>query len=402
MTLNDRISSMVIAGLIFSNTVLAESLVSYQLSYENAENNKSSVYYFEDDTELWQHQLDVEVNEGPMVLQVEGLATQTELGDDSDQADQIAIKQGWIDHSLGNLDFSIGKKYLAWDVGYSTRPLDLYGVEGDYNFSHGAELLQMELFGATTSYSLVCGEPLGNEHPLITEDELCTGKIYRLVGSTEWQALLTQQHQNTGAGASFSTVIGQSLELHGSGLWVQKAEVEWLGSYEEDEVIKFNPTRITTRENPGQWLLGFNWSHSTGLGLLLEWHHDDTAPSAKQWRQMIETAEIQRQALVSNPESTGLLLTNLGAGASQLRHPSLIRDRLISRLSLSLDEVELAVALVQLPPDHGMIINSELEYLGFDSFNLSLEWTGFSGDKESLAKQIPENQSVQARLQWHF
>ncbi len=391
------------AAIMICGACLAETDVSYRFSYEQTSSNDDSVFFFERTPNIYEQVVDLELQQNQFIAQLDGVVTQEELHDGSDQQDQIELRQAWYDSSFGHWDISIGKKYLAWDVGYSVRPIDIFGTEADQGFSTGVNMILLEYYGATSTQSLVCSDNVSSESSLLKQwQTTCAAKIYQLTHSMEWQGLLVSQEETSGLGGSFSLVMGQSLEIHGSGLLVGEATKTAHRLAGTNELIAVEPLKEEKLSNPGHWLFGFNYSTASGLEVLVEWQHDDLALTGDEWSQHIKLAKSQRQELIVSPAQTGPLLGNIGSSASLLLQPSLISDRLVTRVSYRGESLEPAMAVISLLPDHGHILVAELSLTHWDHLDITLEYDQFIGNQNTLAYQIPVNNRLETGLTWHF
>lgn len=156
---------------------------------------------------------------GPVQLQLTYANSQI-----SGQPDQgnLVVEELVLDHNAGDWDFSLGVKRLDWGVGYGYRPLSLFEQSDRLSLvtplNPGAALVSVSRYGATDAWTLLCAaESEDALENTFRSDLRCVARAFALVGDWDLQGLISQR-SDTGLsfGASFSTVVGDATEFHGS------------------------------------------------------------------------------------------------------------------------------------------------------------------------------------------
>ena len=110
------------------------------------------------------------------------------------------LNELYLDFSLANEDFSIGKKVMSWGVGFGFRPLDLLQRENRrrlyQNTLEGVSLLAWEHFTRSGAVTLVYANPGAGNHADVIDDESFAFKYYQLLGDTDLQVVARWSEQN--------------------------------------------------------------------------------------------------------------------------------------------------------------------------------------------------------------
>ncbi|WP_342118076.1 hypothetical protein [Pseudoduganella sp. OTU4001] len=167
---------------------------------------------------------------------------------------------------------SAGKKIMSWDVGYAFRPLDVVQREDRRALNplalEGIPLLAWERFDADSATTIVWANPSQGRALHQRDDEAIAIRHYRQRGARdEYTVLRMSQRNGLEAGASFSQVAGDGLELHASLLWQQR------------------PT------HSGKALAGFTWTTESKLSIIGEMWTDRTAAPGQQRNRMLRAAQ---------------------------------------------------------------------------------------------------------------
>lgn len=156
---------------------------------------------------------------GPVQLQL--TYANSQISGQPDQGD-LVVEELVLDHNSGDWDFSLGVKRLDWGVGYGYRPLSLFEHTDRLSLvtplNPGAALVSASRYGATDAWTVLCAAESENAlENSFRSDLRCVARAFALVGDWDLQGLVSNR-SDTGLslGASFSTVVGDSTEFHGS------------------------------------------------------------------------------------------------------------------------------------------------------------------------------------------
>lgn len=187
------------------------------------------------------------------------------------------------DRALGSGFLTAGKKVMSWDVGYAFRPLDVVQREDRRALNplalEGIPLLAWERFDADSATTIVWANPTQGRASSASrqrDDEAIAIRHYRQRGARDEYAVLRLSRRNgIEAGASFSQVASDGLELHGSLLWQQRAA------------------------HSGKALAGFTWTTESKLSIVGEMWTDRSAAPGQQRNRMLRAAQYVDDVEVS-------------------------------------------------------------------------------------------------------
>ncbi|WBS01439.1 hypothetical protein OU994_24675 [Pseudoduganella sp. SL102] len=176
-----------------------------------------------------------------------------------------------------------GKKVMSWDVGYAFRPLDVVQQEDRRALYpgtlEGVPLLAWEAFDAERAVTVVWSNPGHGKAGQPRDDGALAVRLYRQRGARDEYAVLRASARNgIEAGASFSQVVNDGLELHGA-LLAQQRHDEWDG-------MRWQP-----RSGGGKALAGFTWTTEGRLSVLGEAWVDRTVPAAQRRNLLLRAAQ---------------------------------------------------------------------------------------------------------------
>ena len=240
---------------------------------------------------------------GPVSL----LLTATASGQEAQQPKyKLVGNEIYTDFSVGQNHFTAGKKILSGDVGYGFRPIDVIQREVRLQVLPpaltGVPNLSWERFTADQAWSLIWTNPGHGERGDPKSDGALATRYYRRWGGTDLHAVVrASDRYGLEAGAAFSTVPNESVELHGSFLQIKHDETG------------------TARQKA---LGGFTWTWASGWSLLGETWWDGTAPTAAAWQNL----SVRARQLQSIPTAL--------AGLTQLfQAPSYSRSNALARIA---------------------------------------------------------------------
>ena len=212
----------------------------------------------------------------------------------------------YSDFSAGQNHFTVGKKILSGDVGYGFRPIDVIQREVRLQVLPpaltGVPNLTWERFTADQAWSLIWTNPGHGERGDPKSDGALASRYYQRLGNTDLHAVVRASDRfGLEAGAAFSTVPTDSVELHGSFLQ-----------------IKHDETGVARQKA----LAGFTWTWASGWSLLGEAWWDGTAPTAAAWQNLA----VRASQLQSIPAAL--------AGLTQMfQAPSYSRSNALARIA---------------------------------------------------------------------
>ena len=238
---------------------------------------------------------------------------------------QATVMEGYAAGTLGNWQWSLGRKVVGWDVGYGFRPNDVVQQEVRRLLVavplQGRPVLMAERYTPDAAWSLVAVNPTTERSATGAREPALAARWYQRLGAADAYAFARWGQRTRGSlGAAFAWVVSDALELHGSLRHMAHFDTWEDTSAAPAALALASPWRTTTAGAAQQALLGGTWTNAQQVSVLLEAWYDGTAPSAGQWRQWAQRGEaLQRMA---SPEEMGDLVTEGGylsqAGADRL------------------------------------------------------------------------------------
>ena len=176
------------------------------------------------------------------------------------------------DGAVGSGFLSVGKKVMSWDVGYAFRPLDVVQREDRRALNplalEGVPLLAWDRIDADSATTIVWANPTHGQAQQERDDEAIAIRHYRQRGARDEFTVLRMSRRNgVEAGASFSQVASDGLELHASLLWQQRPA------------------------QGGKALAGFTWTTESKLSFLGEAWIDRSARPGQRSNRMLRAAQ---------------------------------------------------------------------------------------------------------------
>ncbi|WP_374584098.1 hypothetical protein [Pseudoduganella sp.] len=167
---------------------------------------------------------------------------------------------------------TVGKKVMSWDVGYAFRPLDVVQREDRRALIplalEGIPMLAWERFDSDSATTFAWANPTRGRADQARDDEAIAIRHYRQRGARDEYAVLRLSRRNVmEAGASFSQVASDGLELHASLLWQQRPA------------------------HGGKALAGFTWTTESKLSIIGEMWTDRSAGPGQQRNRMLRAAQ---------------------------------------------------------------------------------------------------------------
>jgi hypothetical protein len=323
--------------------------------------------------------------------------------------DQAFASHAWFNelyyaHDAGGWQFSVGKRIVAWDVGYAFRPNDFVQQEERRmlvtSTPQGRPVLMAEHFDADTAWSLVWANPTADSDARGAQEPALAARVYRRDGALDWHGF-ARLGARTGAsvGAALAWVATESTELHASARLLQRADSKaYQGA--ASGLNSSDPWLAATVQHPQQALLGGTWTNADQLSLLVEAWWDGTALSDSQW-----TAWRQRNAALPGLAAhappaavAGNLAWQADAfGASS----SLRRGNIYARLSWQHDKWTPTLDVLYTPVDGGRVVTAALAWQG-DRLLLQGGVRSYGGAADALYAQLPTRQTAYLNATWSF
>jgi hypothetical protein len=322
------------------------------------------------------------------------------------------VNELYASGDAGGWQFSAGRKIVAWDVGYGFRPNDVVQQEARRTLltstQQGRALVQAEHFDAHTAWSVVWVNPQrateGNASQAFGADEQAlAARVYAHVGAADWHGFARWgQHTRGSLGAATSWVASDSLELHASARWAERADVLAIDPSAQG-VVGSSPYRVTTQSNRQQLLLGSTWTAENKLSLMAELWYDSTAASDAQWDAWnARNQQLTRSWVPGGPDALRRgVAGNLGWQAQAFGGQSLRRHNVFVRASWDHEGWQPSIDMLYMPADRGRVITAALGWQG-DRLRVDAGMRVNAGPGDSVAAQLQVKRTVYAALTWAF
>lgn len=210
--------------------------------------------------------------------------------DASGEGASLRVNELALERPLAGGFLTAGKKIMSWDVGYAFRPLDVVQQEDrraiDAPTLDGVPMLAWEAFDAERAVTVVLSNPGHGRAAQPRDDGALAVRLYRQRGERDEYAVLRLSRRNgVEAGLSFSHVLNEGVELHGSALWQQRHEA-WLAP--RGQVPRWQPA-----DGGGKALAGFTWTTESKYSLLGEAWLNRTAAPGQQRNTLLRLAHTE-------------------------------------------------------------------------------------------------------------
>jgi hypothetical protein len=274
---------------------------------------------------------------------------------------RLVSNEVYADFALDKNHFTVGTKILSGDVGYGFRPIDVIQREQRLQVLPpalvGVPVLAWERFTADEAWSLIYANPGHRQRSDPKADGSVAARYYTKVGKTDIHAVArASDRYKLEAGAAFSSVPHESVELHGSALFID-------------------------RDSRTKALAGFTWTFENGFSLLGEAWWDGAAPSAQDWKNLNTRAKLLQN---NAPALAGL--TRMFAAPGYARRNALARiawtDPAGSGWSASFD-------MLRTLDDRGYAATAAIAY-DADRLRLDAGLRRFGGRPDAAYRLLPE------------
>lgn len=295
------------------------------------------------------------------------------------------------------LHATLGKKVVSWDVGYAFRPNDLVQQEARRTLVpmtlEGRPLGMVEGFLAESAWSVVAFRQESrpqDQRPGAIPENVLAGRLYARVDGADVYAFgRAGTETGGGAGAAFSIVANDEIEVHGSA--ARTGRFSSLRLTENAPLLAASyPYESAQQHGAAQVLVGMTWTNESKLSVIAEAWYDGTAPSKAFWDGWTQRGQaIAATVRASSP--AGLVAAaagNLGWQANVLQATSARRQNLFLRASWTHEEWQPALDVLFTPEDRGYVMTAGLTWQG-DRVRVDFGTRLFGGAAGSVLRQVP-------------
>ncbi len=323
-----------------------------------------------------------------------------------DGTSAVTLSELFYDFSLGDWQWSLGKKKLDWDVSYGFRPLDMFSPTDPLAVytavAPGVWQVQTEYLTEAGAYSVLCNQ--SRAEFAIAGKQIagawgCGTRWYQRL--TDWELQLIAHYDaqlKTRLGFSAVSVLSDALEFHTSLLWQQRFMTS---EYSAEALLAnsfINPVQATWQQGAWQGAVGINYSFGSGLNLIAEYWYDGRSPADQEWRELLHQVPLQAAALNSDPRARHYLSAERQMFSSQ----NLFQHNVMLHLRAANDHWRPELTLVYNPIDPTLLINGKLCYAWADSQQLSLGFRRYSGHSAGIYRQLAFDQSIYLGAEFVF
>lgn len=308
-------------------------------------------------------------------------------------------------HDADSWQFSVGKKIVAWDVGYAFRPNDVVQQEERRTListlAEGRPLLMAEHFDADTAWSWVWVNPTQSAGEVGAKEPALAARVYQRHGSVDWHGFArVGAHTGGSLGAAFAWVASDAMELHASARYLSRADSLAIDPTTTG-LVRTNPWQTGSVPHTGQALIGGTWTHESRLSVLAEAWWDGTALSDNEWDRW-----RSRNSVLAGLPSLGAPASaaagNLAWQADALNvSSSLRRSNFYVRMSWNVDDWQPSLDLLYHPADGGRIVTAALLWKG-DRVQVQGGWRFYGGSPEAALRQLPMRSQSYVAASWMF
>ncbi|MEP7139737.1 MAG: hypothetical protein ABI745_08935 [Caldimonas sp.] len=312
--------------------------------------------------------------------------------------------------SLADWQWSAGKKIVAWDVGYAFRPNDFVEQEPRRllleTTPEGRTLVSAEHFDAATAWSFVLVNPTHARSERGAREPALAARVYRRDGAVDWHGF-ARLGARTGAsvGAASAWVASESIELHASARYLQRADTLALDGSAVGAaplgLVPADPWTATTAHGVAQALVGGTWTNAEQVSVLGEAWWDGTALDGASWSGWNARSRALAM-LAGGPAPASAVAGNLAWQGSALgASTSLRRANLFARLSWQHEKWQPAIDLLYTPADAGHVVTASLAWQG-DRLRVDGGLRVYGGPSGAVLAQLPTKRIVYLAGTWSF
>jgi hypothetical protein len=343
-------------------------------------------------------------------LQWEGLTAQSTLrldtGEKGDAVSRDAVlDQLYYDGSFGGgLNWSVGKKVLAWGVGFGLRPLDVVQREDRRAVNppalEGLPLLALEYFTSADALTLAWSNPLRGGDNDDRDDEALALRYFHFVDDDDLHLVARISRQRRFEfGAGGTHVVNDGFSLYGAALYGRRYPVTLNRLARGDELFSSSdPMRRAWRRHAAKAVVGAQWTGTSGWGILAEAYYDGEAYRHRDWRRL--DSLTQRQLSMPGLAPGAIATANVAWSSQAYASPNLVRENVLLRLSYDDgDGFKPYVEFLAAPRDRGTVMTMGFDWEG----NARRFFAGirhFGGAKGSVYREVPEKGVVWLKWEW--
>lgn len=303
---------------------------------------------------------------------------QGQVRHDEDGETSAHVNQLYLYGQNGEWGWSAGRLYLPWDMGYGLRPLDLFGREEKQDQSQGGDLIQGQYWLENGAVDLVCASDAKDSPGLFVDESRCAARWFGVFGDWEWQSLLVSTGHVTGLGGGGDWVARDDLTLFASLLWVPE--------YQQPVYSLTEQAVYETRKQGYQGEIGWNWNHSSGLGILVSYLYDSSALSAGEWQQVLaQDRALVHQSVAFPRQTIGRLM----------QQSLLVQQQYLLRLYWQSDFWLNECIWMRLNGDMGELVQVASEYEWNPSFSTRLVYQQATNATDQVTGLLAEQSSWQ-------
>ena len=332
----------------------------------------------------------------------------TLLNNQASQGDFFA-NEFYYDAPFGAFNFSVGKKILGWDFGQAFRPMDVIQREDRRRLIQtdllGLPLVAIERFTDKDAYTFVFAHRLAAEGLDVApgRNELAVKYFRTFTGSDLAGVAHWSEPEGVGAGLGLSSVIGDTLELHGS-FFVREhcQKFSNLLAASGPVITDRNPAGFTHRNTCAKVVVGASWTDASGLGVLVEAWHDGEAHTLDEWREERDLLKRQRALLEKSAIPPAAVFQNLSAQQQFLDQPVLLENNVLLRLSYEGSRFRPSLELLLTPEDLGLVVTARGDYEMSTHLHLVGAARWFTGASGSAYSEIPNDLALFVGIEVSF
>ncbi len=307
------------------------------------------------------------------------------------------------------LDLTLGKRRLAWGVGYGYRPLDLLQLDDRQqlapNPSEGVPQASAEWFGLSDSLALIYSNALDwQQNRLASSPEAWSLRYFHGGEALDLMALLHHDAaRDAVVGVGLAWVVDDAWAVHAELTRQQRytrLDVPGLGALAAGEQVQ-----TQERENGTKALIGGQWSSAEGWTLIGEYWWDESAPTHASWRHSLDLITLAQQAPQQLPAGSTSALADLTQALGTLNQAaSLQPHNLFLRLAYDGERWDPALELLIHPEDGGLATTLRLGRELGSAQRLEFGWRHLDGPADALFANLAERDRLyldwQTALGW--
>ncbi len=315
------------------------------------------------------------------------------------------VNELYASHDGGAWQFSVGKKIVAWDVGYGFRPNDMVQQEERRPLVsrtlEGRAMVMAEHFSAARAWSFVLVNPTKPAEQAGAQEPALAARLYQRDGAMDWHGFARLgSHTGASVGGALSWVASDALELHGSLRFSERVDSKMIDP-NATGLVSSNPWQLRTAQDVTQFLVGGTWTHASQLSLLAEVWWDGTAPADAQWDAWTRRNK-QLAALAIQGAPAAAVAGNLAWQAEAFSvSPSLRRGNVFLRLSWQHEAWQPALDMLYTPADRGRVVTASLSWQG-NRVQVQGGLRVHAGPADAVLMQLPARSMAYVATTWTF